>query len=143
MVTIAWKVSYLQEVDYEVYGDGPMYRVSVRWAADTYFRSIYNGDEDQWQREIVAGVRVLHTSKSEMVKPEVLAAFRAMEHYHIEQDGPVVTGYFNHDPAVRTWVVMPEGYEYRALASHESWEKHYRCYWNAQGFQVERREIVA
>ncbi len=126
-ITIAWKVSYMQAVDYMVYGDGVPYRVEVQWGADSYFRSIYNGDEDQWQREIVASVGILCTASHEMVKPEVLEAFRA-EGSTYRDPVTVVTGYFDHTPGVKTWVRMPEGYTYDPKASHDSFNKHYRCY---------------
>ena len=127
MIQFHWKVAYMGEVDYEVYGDGAVYRVSLRYAAEPYFRSIYNGDENQWQREVVASVGVLHTGCSEMVKPEVLAAFR--EYYAGKENYPqsfeVVAAYFDHTPSVRTWVRMPDGYVYNPTASTDSFHKHY------------------
>lgn len=55
-MTFVWKVSGFGEVDYRVYGHRTVQ--SVRTARETlsedYYRSIYNGDDDQWQREHVA-----------------------------------------------------------------------------------------
>ena len=140
---IRFKLSYCQEVDYWVYGDGAAYTVTVRYEADPYLRTIYNGDESQWQREIVASVGVLHTSGSEMVKPEVLQAFREQ----IGQDewrpaASVVTGWFNHDPAIKTWVKMPEGYAHQPRLGHESFDKFYHCYSDREGWHCDLREVA-
>lgn len=126
MITIAWKIGYMGEVEYEVHGDGAPYRVSLRFEACEYFRSIYNGGDDQWHREVINSIGVVHRG-SEMVKPEVLAAFREQERWRSDCLA-ITTGYFNHDPAVRTWVRMAEGYQYVANAGKSSFDKHYRCY---------------
>ena len=141
MIQFHWKVSYMQQVDYEVWGDGATYRVSIRYWADSYGPNCnYNGGEDRYNREVIASVGVLHAHCSEMVKPEVLAAFRAyLEHPDMAHHGPgfhVDTGYFDHDPKVRTWVRMPEGYTYNPKAGTESFERHYRCYMGPDGWRT-------
>jgi len=128
MITIAWKVSYMGEVDYEVFGDGTPYRVSVRFEAGTYFRSIYNGSQEQWDREVVASVGLAHRQCSEMVKPEVLAALQAYIGESPRSGLAIDTGYFDHNPNVKAWVHMPEGYQYIPDAGHASFEKYYHCY---------------
>ena len=145
-VQFHWKVAYGGEVEYEVLGDGPMYRVTLRFEADDYFRSIYNGGADQWGREVVASIGVLHTYCSEMVKPHVLAAFNAYLPTSCHANvGEVVTGYFNHDPRVRTWVRLgATDYAYNGQASRQSFDRHYHCYMNANhGWCCEPRAEVA
>jgi hypothetical protein len=128
-IQIHWKVAYGGEAEYEVWGDGPMYRVTLRYEADEYFRRQCNGGDERWFREVVPAVGILHAHCAEMVKPEVLAVFREyiLTTGHREF-GTVSTGYFNHDPAVRTWVRMEEPYVYNPKASRESFDKHFHCY---------------
>lgn len=55
-----WTCSFMGQMEYEVIGDGAPYRVEVRREAGAYERSIFNGDETEWQRDVVAAVDVLH-----------------------------------------------------------------------------------
>lgn len=65
--------------EYEVAGDGAPYRVEVRRSADEYERSIYNGTEADWQREVVPSIGLLRRMYNASVPiPEaVIAAFNA------------------------------------------------------------------
>lgn len=68
--------AYLGEVQYEVIGDGAPYRVTVRRRAESYERSIFNGGEAEWQRDVVAAIGTLHRHIScDEISPDVVAAF--------------------------------------------------------------------
>lgn len=74
--TFRFVSSYLGEIDYEVIGDGAPYRATVRRRAESYERSIFNGDEAEWQRDVVAAVGTIHRRVSyETISPEVVSAF--------------------------------------------------------------------
>lgn len=75
-----WKVSGMGETEWEVWGDGPMYRIEARYDAGEYFRSIYNGSSEEYDREVVASVGILRLCHStEIMKKAVFDAFIASE----------------------------------------------------------------
>ena len=79
-----WTCSYLGVVDYEITDGTGTYRAELRREASDYERGIYNGDEDQWQREVVASIGALHRYIStEWIPDETVRAFnewRAQKH---------------------------------------------------------------
>lgn len=70
--------AYLGQIDYEVFGDGPSYRVSVRREASAYERSIFNGGDAEWQRDVVDAIGLIHKRASyEPISGAVVEAFNA------------------------------------------------------------------
>lgn len=65
--------------EYEVAGDGAPYRVEVRRSADEYERSIYNGTEADWQREVIPSIGLLRRmyNASVPIPDAVISAFNA------------------------------------------------------------------
>ena len=80
-----WTCAYMGCVEYEVLGDGPPYKVEIRRSTSEYERSIFNGTEDEWQRDVLeamGGLRRYHTP-CEPIPDAVVDAFnewRAAEH---------------------------------------------------------------
>ena len=66
-------------VEYVVTGDGPEYKIELRREAAAYERSIFNGTEDEWQREVVGSIGLLRRRywPFDPIRPEVVAAFNA------------------------------------------------------------------
>lgn len=118
-----FKISYLQEVDYEVIGDGPVYIVTIKYGMTEYERTIFNGSSEDYDRVVKAKIGILHHhSTRERIRPEVVEAFnqwKADEHaravkYFAEKypdnpytdppDPPVVGGYYDLDAKPCVWV---------------------------------------
>jgi hypothetical protein len=79
-ITFRWICSFMGCVEYEVYGDGPKYYcVEVRHEAGDYERSIFNGSEEEWQRDVVAAIDVLRRKYdvARPIDPRVIDAFNA------------------------------------------------------------------
>jgi len=57
-----WRIRGLGTEEYEVFGDGPSYRIELRFEATAYQRSIFNGDEIEWRRDVVAAVGLVWRS---------------------------------------------------------------------------------
>ena len=74
-----WKCSYMGTIDYEVFGDGEAYKVEVRRSAGDYERTIFNGDDARWQRDVVDAIDLIRRSSSPStpISPETVAAFNA------------------------------------------------------------------
>lgn len=81
----SWTCSYMGCAEYRVLGDGAPYLIEVRRSVSEYQRSIFNGTEDEWEREIIAsigGVR-RYSDPCTALSPAVVEAFnhwRAAEH---------------------------------------------------------------
>ncbi len=81
-----WTSSYMNVVEYHVFGDGNAYTARVRDAVSDYEKSIYNHASPlaDWERDEVAAIDLLHRCDSRFpVSQEVVAAFndwRATEH---------------------------------------------------------------
>jgi hypothetical protein len=76
-------LTYLGYCIYEVYGDGPSYRIQLRQRADAYERSIFAGTDAEWQRDIVAAIGLLHRCDGQPISQPVVDAFndwRAARH---------------------------------------------------------------
>lgn len=83
-----WTCSYMGTVEYEVIGDGPSYRVEIRRSVCDYQRKIYNGDEAEWQRDVVAAIDLLRrrTFSERPIPADVTAAFNVwLQANHAEQ----------------------------------------------------------
>lgn len=81
----AWTCSFMGVVEYEVLGDGPSYRVEERRVAGDYERSIFNGTQEEWERDHVATIGLLRRRYDieKPLNPKVVVAFndwRAREH---------------------------------------------------------------
>lgn len=78
-ITFKWTSSYLGYIEYEVFGDGPKYTLELRHHADDYERSIFNGSEEEWQRDVVALIDVLRRKHdvTTPMDPRVIEAFNA------------------------------------------------------------------
>ena len=63
--------------DYLVHGDGEPYRISERRRADSDERSIFNGSEAEWQRQVVAAVGLLYRADGRPISQGVVHAFNA------------------------------------------------------------------
>jgi hypothetical protein len=80
-----WTCAYMGCVEYEVLGDGPQYKVEIRRSTSEYERSVFNGTEDEWQRDVLGalgGLRRYHMP-TESIPDPVVDAFndwRAAEH---------------------------------------------------------------
>lgn len=77
--------SYLGCIEFEVWGDESPYRITVRQSAGDYERSIFNGDEQEWRRDVLDAVGLAYRAgdPEAHIAPEVIAAFntwRAREH---------------------------------------------------------------
>jgi hypothetical protein len=74
-----WKCSFMGTIDYEVFGDGETYRIGVRRSASDYERSIFNGGDQEWQRDVVSAIDLVRrsSSPSQPLSPETVAAFNA------------------------------------------------------------------
>lgn len=55
-----WVSSYMGAVDYEVIDETEVYRVTVREEAGVYLRSIYNGTPEEFERDVVGEVGLIH-----------------------------------------------------------------------------------
>jgi hypothetical protein len=78
-----WVSRFLDSDDYEVVGDGAPYRITLRFGAGAYERSIFNGDEAAWQREAVSAVGFLCRGDTAAISQSVVDQFnawRATEH---------------------------------------------------------------
>lgn len=84
-LSFRWTSSYMGWTEYEVFGDGPSYRLEVRQEAGAYERSIFNGTEEDWQRDVVPTINVLRR-KHYITQPldqhviEAFNAWRASDH---------------------------------------------------------------
>lgn len=75
-----WTCSYMDTVEYRVFGDGAPYLASVRRAASDYEYSIYNHKSPlaDWERDVVAAIGLLHRSDSRFpIAQPVVEAFNA------------------------------------------------------------------
>jgi hypothetical protein len=88
-IRFRWVSSYLNIVDYDVYGDGSPYRIETRRAINRfnydYQRSIFNGTEAEWQRDVIGAIDLLFRSHhTEQALPQTVVdafnAWRAAEH---------------------------------------------------------------
>ena len=68
--------SYMGERDYRVHGDGEPYRIRERWQANSYERSIFNGGDAEWQRDVVAAIGLIQRG-GEPISQAVVDAFSA------------------------------------------------------------------
>jgi hypothetical protein len=74
-----WKCSYLNTVDYEMRRpDGSRLNIEERTDATEYERRIFNGDEAEWTRDVLALVGTIHPrTYGETLTAEDVAAFNA------------------------------------------------------------------
>jgi hypothetical protein len=93
-----WTCSYMGNVEYEVAGDGPTYRVELRREAPDCERAIFGGTEEDWQWDVVGTIGVLKRVGRE-IPPAVVQEFntwRAEEHARliaeIGREGPIRDG---------------------------------------------------
>jgi hypothetical protein len=59
LITFVNVSAYMGTFDYTVYGDGQPYRVEVRRTAGDYERSVFNGDDARWDRDVVGAIDLL------------------------------------------------------------------------------------
>lgn len=104
-IQFRWVSSYQGCTHFEVSGDGTPYRVVLRWQASAYERSKFNGNDDEWQVEVVATVGLLRRAH-DTHKPmsfQVVSAFnawRAAEHARLVREireQPERYGLLSHD----------------------------------------------
>lgn len=77
-----WTCSYMDTVDYHVFGDGQRYTATVRRTASEYEKSIYNHASPcaDWDRDVVASIGLIHRSDSRFpISQEVVDAFNAWQ----------------------------------------------------------------
>jgi hypothetical protein len=93
---------------YVVDGDGPPYRIQVRFAAFSDDRSRFNGDDAQWQREIVASIGLLHRAPESYlpVRQVVVDSFNA---WRAAQDGESAAVRGAYYETGRGWIVLADG----------------------------------
>ena len=62
--TFRWESSYMDVVEYSVFGDGNPYRASLRRAAGDYEKSIYNHASPlaDWEHDVVASICCIATT---------------------------------------------------------------------------------
>ena len=73
-----WKCSYQGSVWYEVWDHTGIYEIELRRSADDYERKFYNGDDADWQRNVVAMIGVLRRASGgidQEVPAQTLRAF--------------------------------------------------------------------
>jgi hypothetical protein len=78
-----WTCSYMNSAYYDVIGDGQTYEIELRRGVCAYERSIYNGTEAEWQRDIVPLIGAIKRVGGYRVPDAVVDAFnawRAAEH---------------------------------------------------------------
>lgn len=77
-----WTCSYMDTVDYEIVGDGPVYTATVRRAASDYEKSRYNHRSPlaNWEGDVVASIGLLHRHDSRHpIAQEVVDAFNVWQ----------------------------------------------------------------
>jgi hypothetical protein len=113
-IRFRWMSAFLNIYHYEVLGDGAPYRIETRHpiaaAQNDYQRAIFNGTEEEWQRDVIAATNLLFRA-TEIDRPlsravvDAFNAWRAAEHQRaigeirenpakygeIEQNDPVLT----------------------------------------------------
>lgn len=69
--------AYMGTFDYTVYGDGQPYRVEVRRTAGDYERSVFNGDDGRWNRDVLGSIDLLRRANNsgQALSAAVVAAF--------------------------------------------------------------------
>lgn len=69
--------AYMGTFDYMVYGDGQPYRVEVRRSAGDYERSVFNGDDARWNRDVLGAIDLLRRTSDpgRALTAAVVAAF--------------------------------------------------------------------
>jgi len=74
-----WKCSYQGSVWYDVWDHTGMYEIELRRRADDYERKCYNGDDTEWQRNVVSMIGVIHRAYSSDIEVPALTlhAFNA------------------------------------------------------------------
>ncbi len=74
-----WKCSYQGSVWYDVWDETGMYEIELRRRADDYERKCYNGDDADWQRNVVDMIGVLRRAYSidQEIPASTLFAFNA------------------------------------------------------------------
>jgi hypothetical protein len=75
-----WTCSYMNSASFDVIGDGQMYSIELRRGVCDYERSIFNGTEEEWQRDIVPLIGCIKRdsgSRDSGIKQEVVDAFNA------------------------------------------------------------------
>ena len=74
------------EAYYEVYGDGPPYRIVVHRHPEDWHRRYFAGTDAQWQRDVVAAAGLVSRHGSgDPISPALVATFkewRAADHAH-------------------------------------------------------------
>lgn len=87
-----WISSFLNIDHYEVTGDGPTYRIETRrrttQAQEAYQRSIFRGDDAQWERDVIGATDLVFRvpASDKPLTQAVVDAFNAWRiHDHAEQ----------------------------------------------------------
>ena len=75
-----WTCSYMNSAWFDVIGDGQTYQIELRRGISDYERSIWNGTEEAWQRDIVPLIGCIKPdsgSRQDGIPQEVVDAFNA------------------------------------------------------------------
>ena len=74
-----WRCSYQGSIWFDVWDETGMYELELRRSAEDYERKCYNGDDADWQRNVVDMIGVLRRShgSDQEVPPATLQAFNA------------------------------------------------------------------
>jgi hypothetical protein len=83
-----WISSFMDCVDYEVFGDGEKYRVEVRRGTTEYEREHYAGSEERWQREVIPTINgIRRCGRPTLAIPDAVVdafnAWRQAEHEEV------------------------------------------------------------
>lgn len=76
-IRFEFKSSYQGEFDYIVhdYDNKEEYRIHYRTALNDYLEKFYNGSKEEYLRDVVGSLYIVHRT-CEKIKPEVVKAFR-------------------------------------------------------------------
>ena len=77
MIEFRWKCSYMNEIWFEVLGDGDRYEMVYRTGTSDYELSICNGGAERYYRDCAPLVGWLRREMSGPLSPEVVRAYNA------------------------------------------------------------------